>query len=100
MADTYILAPNTQGNFAVLQTALADYPLIVAEKRVKYVFAKSEGDILDDEGVLLVAENPETFIYLCATTDISDPILQAFLAMITGATTYTIDTQPFSLYWL
>ena len=88
MADTYILAPNTTGNFEVLQTFLADYPDIVAEERVKYVFAKS------------AAENPETFIYLCSTAKIDDPVLQAFLAMITGATTYTIDTQPFAFYWL
>ena len=100
MADTYILAPNTTGNFEVLQTALAGYPEIVAERRVKYVFAKSAGDIIDSEGLLLVAENPETFIYLCTTADISDPVLQAFLDMLSMYSIYTIDTQPFAFYWL
>jgi len=98
--DTYILAPNNATNFAVLQQALIDYPEIAQEKRVKYVFEKSAGDITADDGTLLVAENTVLFIYLCATVPPDSPILTAFLDALTEYQLFAIDTQPFHLYWL
>jgi len=98
--DTYILAPNNGTNFAVLQQALADFPEIAQERRVKYVFEKSAGDILAEDGTLLVAENTALFIYLCATVPPDSPILTAFLDALTSYSLYTLETQPFDLYWL
>jgi hypothetical protein len=97
--NTYILSPNNANNYAVLQKALADFPMIASQRRVKYVFEKSDGDIVED-GLLLVAENPNTYIYLCAEVEESSGDLQRFLSELDSYSIYSIDTQPFDTYWL
>lgn len=98
--DTYILAPHSANNFAVLQQALAQYPEILQEKRVKDVYRRNEADIVAEDGGLLVPYESAQYIYLCATVPADSPELAPFLAQIEGYTLYTIDTQPFDKYWL
>jgi hypothetical protein len=95
--NTYILAPALPENMAVLEVAVAEYPAIVQERRVKYVYAKSVGDIVDGEGALLVPFNTNMYVYLCANTAEID---NALLSQVTDAQTFTIDTQPFGQFWI
>ena len=97
--DTYILSPHTANNFAVLQSALSDFPAIAEERRVKYVYEKSIYDVVED-GQLLVPATTAQYIYLCATVPADDPDLMQFLAALDSYSLYNIDTQPFSTYWL
>jgi len=97
--DTYILAPNTAQNFAVLQAALIDFPAIAEERRVKYVYAKNIADVVAD-GLLLVPATTEQFIYLCATVPPDSPELAQFLQALDSYELFTIETQPFQTYWL
>jgi hypothetical protein len=97
--DTYILSPHTANNFAVLQSALADFPAIAQERRVKYVYARNANDVVVD-GLLLVPATVAQYIYLCATVLADDPALLQFLVALDAYELYTIDTQPFSTYWL
>lgn len=97
--DTYILSTHTANNFAVLQNALADFPAIAEEKRVKYVYERNAGDVVAD-GQLLVPATVAQFIYLCATVPADDPELVQFLNALDAYELFTIDTQPFSTYWL
>jgi hypothetical protein len=101
--STYILSPHTSNNFAVLQSALADFPLIAEEQRVKYVYARNDGDVVarsEMGATLLVPAATVQFIYLCATVPADDPALLQFLNALDAYELYTIDTQPFSTYWL
>lgn len=98
--DTYILAPHNAHNFAVLQSALNEYPEIAAEKRVKYVYKRDSSDVVAEDGTLLVPALPNQYIYLCATVPATDPALLEFLAQLTSYELFNIDTQPFETYWL
>ena len=94
---TYILAPHTANNYNVLMQAVGAYPDLTQERRVKFVFKKSEGDLVDDEGGLLVPFDASQYIYMKATTSELDFEL---LEGVTDYSTYTVDTQPFNEYWL
>lgn len=94
---TYILAPHTSINYGVLQQAVASFPDLVQENRVKIVFKKSVADLINDDGGLLVPADSEQFIYMKATTAELDSEL---LGQVTGYSTYKIDTQPFNEFWL
>ena len=95
MSYTYILAPYDTANYQVLQDCIASYPALESESRCKVVYSKSEGDILDSEGNLLVPADPTTYIYAKATAD-ELAILKGF----DSYTLYTIATQPFDEYWI
>lgn len=94
---TYILAPNTANNYAVLQLAVHRYADLVQERRIKSVYMKSDADIIDADGSLLAPANPTGFIYVKATTAEIDA---ALIEQVEGARVYTAETQPFSQYWI
>lgn len=94
---SYILAPHTAGNYGVLQEATAKYSDLLQERRVKFVFKKSGGDILDEQGMLLVPADAQQFIYMKATTAELDFEL---LEGVTSYSIYSADNQPFGEYWL
>jgi len=97
--DTYILAPHSANNFAVLQSALIDFPAIAEERRVKYVYERNVYDVVED-GQLLVPATTAQYIYLCATVPPDSPELVLFLQALDSYELFTIDTQPFAIYWL
>jgi hypothetical protein len=98
--DTYILAPHNAQNFAVLQSALDQFPEIVQEQRVKYVYRRHANDIVSEEGTLLVPYLSLQYIYLCATVPADSPVLAQFLQGLSSYSLYNIDNQPFGDYWL
>ena len=94
---TYILAPNTANNFAVLQIALQEFPVIVENKQLKIAYKKSSLDVVSEDDSLLVPAVADTFIYMKAkTADISE----ALLSQVQGYQLFNIDTQPFTDFWL
>lgn len=94
---SYILAPYTTNNFAILQEAVAKYGDLTEESRIKTVYAKSEGDIIGEEGNLLTPADDSAFIYMKATTGELDFEL---LEGVTDYQIFTANTQPFNDYWL
>lgn len=94
---SYILAPHTANNFAILQEAVNRYADLQQEARIKTVYAKNIGDVVGADGQLLSPANSTIYIYMKATTGELDYEL---LSGVTDYTVYTIDTQPFAEYWL
>jgi len=97
MEYTYILAPNTLHNYAVLQIALQEFPVIVENKQLKTAYKKSPQDVVSEDGALLVPAIAETYIYMKAkTADISE----ALLSQVQDYTLYDVYSQPFDTYWI
>ena len=95
---TYILAPHNAHNFAVVQQAIAGFPDLVGNRQMGRATPKSQGDILDSEGGLLLAESNEQYIYVKADT--LELEASGLLAYVQEYQLFTIDTQPFSTFWL
>jgi hypothetical protein len=83
-----------------MQSALQQFPEIVQEQRVKYVYRRHANDVVSPEGVLLVPYLAQQYIYLCATVPADSPTLAQFLQALSSYDLYNIDTQPFGEYWL
>lgn len=92
---TYFLAENSTANYLILQDCISQYPAIEEERRIKTAYKKSDGDILDDDGGLLVPQDSTPYFYAKCTAD-----ELAILEQISVYSTYTINTQPFSTYWI
>ena len=95
---TYILAPHTVNNYAVVLQAIAGFPDLVDKRQVGRATPKSAGDVLDLDGGLLVAESIEQYIYVKANT--IELEASGLLAYVQDAQTFTVDTQPKSTFWL
>ena len=95
---TYILAPHTAHNFAVVQQAIAGFPDLVGNRQIGRATPKSAGDVLDLEGGLLVAQSNEQYIYVKADT--LELEASGLLAYVQDYILYTVDTQPKSTFWL
>ena len=95
---TYILAPHTANNYAVVLQAIAGFPDLVDKKQIGRATPKSAGDVLDLDGGLLVAESIEQYIYVKADT--LELEASGLLAYVQDAQTFTVDTQPKSTFWL
>jgi hypothetical protein len=95
---TYILAPHTARNFAVVQQAIAGFPDLVDKRQLGRATPKSAGDVLDLDGGLLVAQSNEQYIYVKADTlELEESEL---LAHVQDYQLFTVDTQPILLFWL
>ena len=95
---TYILAPNNQHNYAVVLQAINSFPDLVEGKQVGRATPKSELDIIDIEGNLMLAYSNEQYIYVKADTIELDA--SGLLDYVQDAQTFTVDTQPKSTFWL
>ena len=95
---TYILAPHTQHNYAVVLQAINSFPDLVTDRQIGRATPKSELDIIDSEGNLMLAYSNEQFIYVKADTVELDE--SGLLDYVQDYTLYTVDTQPKSDYWL
>ena len=98
MKYTYILAPNTPHNFAVVQQAIAGFPDLVGNRQIGRATPKSEADVLDLDGDLLVAESNEQYIYVKADT--LELEASGLLAFVQDYQLFTVETQPKSEFWL
>ena len=95
---TYILAPHTAHNYAVVLQAVASFPDLISNRQVGRATPKSALDVLDDEGGLLVAESNEQYIYVKADT--AELEASGLLAYVQDYQLFNIDNQPKSEYWL
>ena len=95
---TYILAPHTEQNYAVVLEAIAGFPDLIAGRQIGRATPKNEADILDDDGGLLLAYSNDQWIYVKADT--LELEASGLLAFVQDAQTFTVDTQPKSTYWL
>jgi hypothetical protein len=95
---TYILAPHTAHNFAVVQQAIAGFPDLVDNRQIGRATPKSESDVLDFDGGLLVAQSNEQYIYVKADTLELDA--SGLLDYVQDYQLFTVDTQPKETFWL
>jgi len=98
MEYTYILAPHTAHNYAVVLQAVAGFPDLISKRQIGRATPKSTLDVLDDEGGLLVAESNEQYIYVKADTAELDA--SGLLAYVQDYQLFNIDNQPKSTFWL
>ena len=98
MAYVYILAPHTNNNFAVFHHACTLFPDLINERQVGRATPKSENDVLDTDGALLVAQSIEQYIYVKANTQELEQ--SGLLSHVTDYQLFTIDTQPNNDFWL
>lgn len=96
--NTYILAPHTAQNFAVVQQAIQGFPDLIAGRQIGGAYQKNIADVLDADGGLLLPANITPYIYVKANT--VELYASGLLEHVQDYTLYTIDTQPFSIYWL
>ena len=98
MEYTYILAPHTAHNYAVVLQAVAGFPDLISNRQVGRATPKSALDVLDDESGLLVAESNEQYIYVKADT--AELEQSGLLAYVQDYQLFNIDNQPKSTFWL
>lgn len=95
---TYILAPHTANNFTVIQQAVQGFPDLTDNRQIGRATPKSEGDILDADGGLLIAQSNEQYIYVKADTlELEN---SGLLQYVQDYQLFNIDTQPKGEYWL
>ena len=96
--NTYILAPHTVNNFAVFYHACNEFPDLIKNRQVGRATPKSEGDVVDTDGALLVAQSIEQYSYVKANTQELEQ--SGLLSHVTDYQLFTIDTQPNNDFWL
>ena len=96
--NTYILAPHTAHNYAVVLQAIAGFPDLVTGRQISRATPKSLGDILGTDGSLLLAESNDQYIYVKADT--AELEASGLLAYVQDYQLFNIDNQPFSTFWL
>ena len=95
---TYILAPHTLQNFAVLQQAVLAFPDLISNSQIGNSYPKHENDLVDSEGALKIPASADIYIYVKANT--AELEASGLLAYVQDAQTFTVDTQPKSTFWL
>ena len=93
----YLLAPHIPHNFAVLSQAIIDFPDLIAEQQIRMAFPKMQGDVIRQDGGLMLPKSDEPYIYVKADRAELDP---SILDQIIDVQVFTIDTQPFETFWL
>ena len=95
---TYILAPHTAHNYAVLQQAVNEFPNLLGNNQIGSAYLKNINDMVDIDGVLKVPVSSDIYIYVKADTDELNE--SGLLAFVQDAQTFNIDNQPKSTFWL
>ena len=95
---TYILAPHTTHNYAVVLQAIAGFPDLVDKKQIGRATPKSPTDIVDSEGDLMLATSIEQYIYVKADT--AELESSGLLDFVQDYQLFTYLTQPTLLFWL
>lgn len=93
---TYIIAPHTAHNYAVLAQAVSMFPELSAEQRAKPIWRKDAADLLDSDGGLLVPAGAQYILLKATTVDIDYTLLNE----VEGYELYTVGSLPFGTYWL
>lgn len=96
--NTYILAPHTAHNYSVVLQAIAGFPDLVTGRQIGRATPKSNDDIVDSDGGLLLAFSNEQYIYVKANT--AELEASGLLNYVQDYQLFNIDTQPFSTFWL
>lgn len=94
---TYILAPWTTPNWAILKQAVEQFPDLIDNRQIGGAWRRSPNDMVSD-GELLVNGDDIRYIYVKANTE--ELMQSGLLAHISDYTLYTKETQPFEEYWL
>ena len=98
MEYTYILAPHTAHNFAVLQQAVAEFPDLLGSNQIGSAYPKNINDMVDVDGVLKVPVSADIYIYVKADT--AELEASGLLAYVQDYQLFNIDNQPKSTFWL
>jgi hypothetical protein len=95
---TYILAPHTAHNFAVLQQAVIAFPDLLGNSQIGNAYPKSAGDLVDSEGALKIPSSADIYIYVKADT--LELEASGLLAHVQEYQLFNVNTQPKEIFWL